>query len=118
MKGYYMVEDDTVAKEIRKPLREVREKMFDLSQDQSKKKWVIVFLNKRYIYFNKVTIAKFQELYHEGYSEAEILENMKDYDLRTRAEVKSIIETLKKLERLGERRTSVKQRQDQLRFLD
>ncbi len=118
MKKYYMVEEDTIAKEIARSLRQVQEKMFEISQEQTKKKWLIVFLNKRYIFYNKVTIDKLKELYSEGYGEGEILEKLQKYDLRTRAEVKIITETLSKLDRLGERKVTVKERQDKQRFLD
>ncbi|MGV9200297.1 MAG: hypothetical protein ACOC44_17295 [Promethearchaeia archaeon] len=100
MKKYYMIEDDTVAQELERPLREVRQKMYELSQDLGKKDYVIVFLNKRYIFYHGTTIERFNELYAEGKNEKEILEELKPFDLRTRAEVKAIKQTLKKFDRL------------------
>ena len=118
MKKYYMVEEDTLAKELGRSLRQIQEKMFEISQEQTKKKWLVISLNKRYIFYNSVTIDKLRELHSEGYGEGEILEKLQKYDLRTRAEVKVIIETLSKLERLDERKITVKERQDKQRYLD
>ena len=116
MKGYYMIEDDTIAGEFKRPIRRIRDKMFEISQNQRNRKWVIVFLNKRYIFYHQDTIEKLTDLYNKGYSDKEILELLKENDLRTRAEVTIIKETLIKHGRLGKRAISVKQRQDQLRF--
>jgi len=116
MKDYFMIEDDTVAQELRRPIREIREKLFEISQKQKGKKWLIIFLNKRYIFYHRDTIQKFTELYHKGYGDKEILENLKENDLRTRAEVKAIMDTLIKHSRLDEREVSVKQRRDQERY--
>ena len=116
MKGFFMVEDDTIAEEFKRPIREIREKMFDISQDQNKKKWLIVFLNKRYIFYHKDTVVKFTDLHNQGYGDKEILDGLQENDLRTRAEVNAIRDTLKKHKRLGEREISVKKRQDQERF--
>jgi hypothetical protein len=116
MKRYYMIEEDTIAQELRRPLREIREKLFELSQNQENKKSLIVFLNKKYIFYHKTTIEKFNELFNEGFGDKEILENLQEYDLRTRAEVKIISETLMKLNRLGERKISVKDRRDKIKY--
>lgn len=97
-----MIEDDTVARELERPLREVRQKMYELSQNLDKKDYVVVFLNKRYIFYHGTTVDKFKELYHQGKTEKEILEELKPFDLRTRAEVKTIKATLKKFNRLEE----------------
>jgi len=116
MKGFFMIEDDTIAEQLKRPIRDIREKMFEISQLQNKKKWLIVFQNKRYIYFHSETIEKFMDLHKKGYSDKEILDSLQENDLRTRAEVKIIRETLIKHERLGERDISVKVRQDQERY--
>lgn len=100
MKQYYMIEDDTISESLGLPIREVREKMYQLSQ--KKKKWLIVFLNKRYIFYHRETIERFIELYEEGKSQKEILEILKEeeHDLRTRAEIKAIITALKTRNRI------------------
>ena len=116
MKGFYMIEEDTIASELKRPLRDIREKMFELSQTQQSKDWLIVFLNKRYIFYHKDTIKKFEDLYNKGYGDKEALEDLRDFDLRTRAEVKAIMDTLVKLDRLGQREVSVKDRRDKERY--
>ena len=116
LKDYYMIEDDTVAEELGKPLREVRKEMFELMQNQKRKKWLIVFLNKRYIFFHPLTVQKFKELYHEGYEEKELLQELKENDLRTKEEVKVIKKTLQKNGRLGKRKVSVKERKDKMKY--
>jgi MFS superfamily sulfate permease-like transporter len=44
MKGYYKIEDELIAKKFKKPISKIREKMFELSQAQEKRKWLIVFM--------------------------------------------------------------------------
>ena len=116
MKGYFMIEDDTIAEGLKRPIRDIREKLFEISQVQNKKKWLIVFLNKRYTFYHRDTIEKFTDLYNKGFGDKEILDALQENDLRTRAEVNIIRETLKKHNRLGEREISVKERQDKERF--
>lgn len=116
LKEYFMIEDDSVAEIQQRPLREIRQQMFDLMQKQENKPWLIVFLNKRYIFFHEETIQKFIKLYNEGYDEKEMLDELQSNDLRAREQVKIIKDTLSKLGRLGEREVSVKERKDKLRF--
>jgi hypothetical protein len=116
MKQYYMIEDELIARKFNKPLKKIRDKMFELSQGQEKKKWLIVFLNKQYIFVHEDTIQAFKEVYNKGYSEKEILDNLKDYKITTRAEIKIIKDTLIKLNRLSEREISVKEHKEKQRF--
>lgn len=111
-----MIEDDSIAEEMGLPLSEVRQQLFELTQRQAKKPWLIIFLNKRYVFIHEDTIHKFTELYNSGYDEKEMLEELKENDLRTKQEVKAIRETLKKLDRLGKREISVQERRDKKRF--
>ena len=109
MKQHYILNDDNIAQKLMRPLQEVRKKLFILSKDQKKKKWLIIFLNKRYILYNEQTIEKFKELYFKGYSEKEILENLKkQINIKTRAEIKAIENTLINQNRLRNRDISVK----------
>ncbi|MFX1481148.1 MAG: hypothetical protein ACFFCI_23965, partial [Promethearchaeota archaeon] len=116
MKQYYMIEDELIAQKFNKPLKKIRDKMFELSQGQEKKKWLIVFLNKQYIFVHEDTIQAFKEVYNKGYSEKEILDNLKEYKITTRAEIKIIKDTLIKLNRLSEREISVKEHKEKQRF--
>jgi hypothetical protein len=116
MKKFYKIEDELIARKFNKPLKRVREELFELTQNQMKKKWLIVFLNKQYIYYHQETISKFIEFYSKGFSEKEILDNLKDYKLNTRVEIKIITETLVKLDRLSEREISVKEHREKQRF--
>jgi len=112
MMEYYMIEEDTIAYKMKKPLRKIREELFKLSQKQRKKPYLIVYLDNRYIYFHEESVNKFNELYKKGFGEKEILEGMKKYDLQTKSEVKCILNTLKKFNRLPEREISVKEYRD------
>jgi len=100
MKNYYKIEDDTIARELKRPIEKVQEKMYNLAQKQDNKPWLIVYLNKRYIFYHQETIEKFKELYSKGYGEKEILEDLQEIDLKTRSEVKAIKDTLIKHQRL------------------
>ncbi|MFW9823388.1 MAG: hypothetical protein ACFFE4_10660 [Candidatus Thorarchaeota archaeon] len=116
MNGFYKIEDELIARKLKKPLGKVREEMFELSLNQSKKDWLIVFLNKQYIFYHQKTIEAFKEAYNKGFTEKEILDYLKDYKVSTRMEIKAIIDGLIKLERLEEREISVKQHKDKQKF--
>jgi hypothetical protein len=116
MKKFYKIEDELIARKLKTPIKKIREEMFDLSQNQKKKKWLIIFLNKQYIRYHQDTIEAFKEVYNKGYDEKEMLDNLKEFKIDTRAEIKAIQDTLIKLERLDERETTVKERKDKQRF--
>ncbi|MFX1315336.1 MAG: hypothetical protein ACFE9T_05695 [Promethearchaeota archaeon] len=116
MKRYYRIEDTIVAKKLKKKINKVREEMFELSQKLEKKKWLIIFLNKQYIFYHEETIAKFMELFDKGFSEKEIFEGLQEFEIKTRAEVKTITENLVKLNRVSEREISVKEHREKQRF--
>jgi len=126
MRQYYRIEDKTIAKKLGRSLRSVQEKMFELSQKQTKmnkwqfwgkeKNWLIIFLNRCYIFYHENTIEKFKEFYYKGLGDKEILENLKEYNIETRAEVKSIEDALIKYEKLSEREISVKERKEREQF--
>ena len=116
MKKYYKIEDELIARKFNKPVNKIRDEMFELSQNQEKKKSLIVFLNKQYICYHEDTIKAFKEIYNKGYSEKEMLDNLKDYKINARQEIKAIQDTLIKLDRLSEREISVKEHKDKQRF--
>lgn len=126
MKDYYRIEDKTIAKKMGRSLKKTRDKMFDLSQNQvrnkrwkfwiKKKDWLIVFLNRQYIFYHQLTIEKFIELYKKGYTDSEMLEDLKEFELSSKAEIKFITDALIKYERIGERDISVKERREKQRF--
>jgi len=126
MKDYYRIEDKTIAKKMGRSLKKTRDKMFDLSQNQvrnkrwkfwiKKKDWLIVFLNRQYIFYHQLTIDKFIELYKKGYTDSEMLEDLKEFELSSKAEIKFITDALIKYERIGERDISVKERREKQRF--
>jgi len=116
MKGFYKIEDELIARKLKKSLKNVREEMFELSQNQGKKNWLIVFLNKQYIFYHQETIQAFKAVYNKGFTEKEILDNLNDYKINTRAEIKAIKDNLFKLERLSEREISVKEHKEKQRF--
>ena len=64
----------------------------------------------------KEIIDKYIELYNQGFSEKEMLDNLQDEGIKTRAEIKIVGENLLKYERIGERETSVKEHKEKLRF--
>ncbi len=102
MKKFYRIEEETVAQDIGCNLEELQEKMFILSQNQEKEPWLIVFLNKKYIFYHPETILYFNELYDKGYDEIKMFEKLKEYDIFEISEIKAIRETLIKLNRLEE----------------
>ena len=103
VKKKFKAEDNVIARELKHPLQKIQEKMYELSQNQTNKGWLIVFLERHYISYNKKTIERFNELYSKGSNEKEILEGLNKNHLKTRAEVKIIRDTLSKLNRLSEK---------------
>ena len=103
IKKFYKIEDELIARKFQKPLQKIQDELFGLSQKQGSKQWLIVFLNKQYVFYHEKTIQKFEEVYKKGYSEKEILDNLKKYKVNTRAEIKIIKDSLIKLNRLSER---------------
>ena len=136
MKEYYRIEDKTIARYYKKPLRKIQNKMFSLAQKQEgknwlniilkrepepslkldKKKWLIIFYNRQYIFYHMETIEKIKELFKKGYNDKEMLEDLKEYEIKNRDEIKAIIQTLIKNRRISERTTSVQERQEKKRF--
>ncbi|MFW9946188.1 MAG: hypothetical protein ACFFDX_05095 [Candidatus Odinarchaeota archaeon] len=92
---YDKIEDKVIAKKLDRSISKIRSQMHNLSKRQKHKKWLIVFLNKRYIYYSQDTIEKFLYLYENGLHEKKILETMKKKsELKTRAEIKAIEDAL------------------------
>ena len=116
MKGYKTFDDITIAKKIGKPLNKVQEHMFILSQKQTNKDWVIIYINKHYQFYNESIIKKYKKLYNNGLGEKEILENFNESYIKTRPEVKAIEETLIRTDRIDERSISVKEYRDKKRY--
>ena len=103
MNKYKKIEDFAISRNIRRPLPIVQNYMYKLSKHQKRRKWLIVYLNKRYIFYNKKTIQNFIKLYEYGFHEKEILENLRsNTNLKTRAEIKAIRDTLTKHRRILE----------------
>ena len=116
MKKFYKIEDELIARKLKTPIKKIREELFNLSQNQQKRKWVIIFLNKQYIHYHQDTIEAFKDVYNKGYNEKEMLDNLKEFKIDTRAEIKAIQEILIKLDRLDDREISVKEHKDKQRF--
>lgn len=118
LKKHDKIIDVEVSKALEKPLSEIRTKMFELSQNQKGENWIIVFLDNRYTFYNQEVLAKFKEFYDKGYGEKEILGELQGFSIQTKSEVKSIKDTLDKLDQLEEREISVKERRRQKRFYE
>ncbi|MEJ2277191.1 MAG: hypothetical protein P8Y70_05490 [Candidatus Lokiarchaeota archaeon] len=88
------------------------------TKNQKKKKWLIVFLDNAYIFYNEKVIQTFKELYEKGYGEKEILEEIKNhFNINTRAEIKVIENTLVNQKRLGMREEPIKSYREIHKFM-
>ncbi|MFX1354003.1 MAG: hypothetical protein ACFFGP_08600 [Promethearchaeota archaeon] len=116
LKNQTSIDDKTISRSLKRKYEDIQERMFKLSQKQRKQNWLIIFLNKQYIYYNDSIIEKFKELYNKGFGEKEILEELKKHKVNTRVEIKAIEETLIKNDRLTKRHISVKEYRDKQRF--
>jgi len=111
-----VVEDKSIARRLKRPLSLVQEKMHKLSKNQNKKEWLITFYNGHYSFYNEKVIKKFKDFYNKGLGEKEILEQLKNFEIDTRAEIKSIEDTLVNNNRLEGRKVSVKEYRDKKRY--
>jgi len=101
IREYPTISDKEISNKMKRPLDDVRNILFSLSKNQKNKKWLIVFLNKRYIFLNESAVENFKQLYHMGYNEKKILEHLqRNTRIKSRAEVKAIELTLTNQNRL------------------
>jgi len=99
---YPIINDKEISNKMERPLEDVRNILFSLSKNQKNKKWLIVFLNTRYIFLNESAVENFKQLYHMGYNEKKILEQLqRNTRIKSRAEVKAIELTLAHQNRLN-----------------
>jgi len=102
MQEYSIISDKEIADKLKRPLDDIRKILSSLSKNQKNKKWLIVFLNKRYIFLNENGVESFKQLYKRGYSEKIIQENLQqEMKIRSRAEIKAIETTLANHNRLN-----------------
>ncbi|MHA1933606.1 MAG: hypothetical protein ACW96X_13770 [Promethearchaeota archaeon] len=91
MQEYSIISDVDAAEKLKRPVEDIRKTLYSLAKNQKKKRWLIVFLNRRYIFLNENGVERFKQLYKRGLSEKLILENLQqDMKIRSRAEVKAI----------------------------
>ena len=58
---FYRIDDKTVAKKLKQSLSVIQEDMFELSQKQDNKNWLITFANKQYIFYHEFVILKLEQ---------------------------------------------------------
>jgi len=91
LREYPIISDKEISNKLERPLDDVRSILFSLAKNQKNKKWLIVFLNNRYIFLNANAVENFKQLYHLGYNEKKILEHLqRNTRIKSRAEVKAI----------------------------
>jgi hypothetical protein len=102
IRDYPIISDKEISNKLERPLDDVRNILFSLSKNQKRKKWLIVFLNNRYIFLNERVVENFKQLYYMGYNEKKILEHLqRNTIIKSRAEVKDIEHTLTNQNRLN-----------------
>lgn len=101
IQDYSIITDKEIADKLERPLEDIKKKLSSLSKNQRNKKWLVVFLNKRYIFLNEAGVENFKYVYEQGHNEKKILELLQQkMNIRTRAEVKAIQITLANNDRL------------------
>jgi hypothetical protein len=105
LQEYSIISDNEIANKMSRPIEDIRNIFRTLSKRQKNKKWLIVSLNQRYIYFSEKAVEYFLQLYEQGYNEKQILENLsqRNMKIRSRAEVKAVENTLANQNRLRSR---------------
>ncbi|MFX1380510.1 MAG: hypothetical protein ACFFA4_15600 [Promethearchaeota archaeon] len=115
MQKHNRIVDNDLAKDLNCKIEKIRKTLSKLHNHQKNRGGLVVFLNNRYIFYNSETIDKFKRLYNKGLKEKEILEHLKtNIDLKTRAEIKAIKDTLINHKKLDEKDIEV-QTKDQIR---
>jgi len=118
MKEYDKITDIIIAKKLKKSINKIRKKLFLLSKNQKRKKWLIGFLDNSYIFYNEKIIQNFIDLYNKGLGEKDILEELKiHFDINTRAEIKIIEKTLFEQKRLELRKEDAKSYREIHKFM-
>ncbi|NHJ19386.1 MAG: hypothetical protein EAX91_00480 [Candidatus Lokiarchaeota archaeon] len=103
IRQYPLISDTEISNLLSRSLDNIRNTLFSLAKNQKNRKWLIVFLNNRYIFLNEKTVENYKELYRMGYNEKKILEHLQRHTrIRSRAEVKAIELTLASQNRLGD----------------
>lgn len=103
IREYPIINDKEISNKLERPIEDVRNVLFSLSKNQKNRKWLIVFLNNRYIFLNEKAVENFKQLYRMGYNEKKILENLqRNTRIKSRAEVKAIELTLANQNRLND----------------
>ena len=110
------IDDKSVSRNLKRPLAFIQEKMYKISKNQSNKDWLITYCNGHYSFYNEKIINKFKELYNKGLGEKEILEKLRNFEINTRVEIKSIRDALINFDRLEDRAVSVKEYRDKKRY--
>lgn len=103
LKKYYRIEESDIVKGFGKEKGKIRKNLFNLSQNQEKRDWLIILINNKYIFYHSDLIEKFIELQTKGYGEKELFETFKKVDINTRAEIRTIEETLKRHNRINQK---------------
>jgi hypothetical protein len=99
---YPTISDTEIADKLDYSIDYIRNMLSSLSRNQKRKRWLIVSLNRRYVFFNEQAVDIFKDLYRRGYNEKKILESMQqEMRIRSRAEVKAIENTLANQNRLN-----------------
>ncbi len=96
LKKYGRIEEKDVIKEFLKDSNKIKTSIFKLSQQQMNKNWLIIFLENHYIFYHEDIVNKFKDYYHQKLGEKEIFEKMNKLEIKTRAEIKIITETLER----------------------
>ncbi len=102
LQEYPTISDTEIADKLDHSIEYIRNMLSSLSRNQKRKKWLIINLNKRYVFFNEQAVEIFKDLYRRGYNDKKILENMQhEMRIRSRSEIKAIETTLTNQNRLN-----------------
>ena len=91
IQDYPIISDKEISSKLERPLEDVRTTLFSLSKNQKNRKWLIVSPEIFDLFMTRNAVENFKQLYHMGYNEKKILENLqRNTRIKSRAEVKAI----------------------------
>ncbi|MHA2281382.1 MAG: hypothetical protein ACXAC5_11055 [Promethearchaeota archaeon] len=115
MEKHLRIIDMDIAVELNQSIEKIRKTLIKLHKHQKQRRGLIIFLNNRYIFYNRVSVNKLLKLFGNGLKEKEVLEQLKEtIGLKTRAEVKVIKDTLVDHKKIEKSDSKIKHK-DQLR---
>ncbi|MHA1733941.1 MAG: hypothetical protein ACTSU5_18520 [Promethearchaeota archaeon] len=116
-KKFNVIDGTTAARKLGVSLNHVERQLYRWAREFDGRH-VVVFFKNEYYFIHGDVLDEYCEHYEQGYGEKELLDVLREYGVDTRDMVKAIGDKLADLNRLPERKVTVRERRERLRFQD